>query len=378
MELRRWTGKRVARAVLVLALSVPAGPTAADDIEARLAEIRLPEGFRIEIFADKVRNARSMTLGEQGTLFVGTRRRREVHAITLDGDARRGYTAREVKTLIDGLDAPNGVAFRDGDLYVAEASRILRFEDVEQRLDDPVYTVITDDYPKARSHSWKYIAFGPDGKLYVPIGAPCNVCEEPGYAVITRINPDGTGREVFAEGVRNTVGFTWHPETGVMWFTDNGRDWMGDDIPPCELNRAPRAGLHFGFPYCHGGDIPDPDFAGDRACDEFTPPARRLGPHVAPLGLKVYTGEMFPPAYRGHLFIAEHGSWNRSVPIGYRISLVRVEDGAAVSYETFAEGWLQGERAWGRPVDVLMLDDGSLLVSDDRAHKIYRITYEGA
>jgi glucose/arabinose dehydrogenase len=270
------------------------------------------------------------------------------------------------------------VAFRDGALYVAEASRILRFEDVERRLDDPVFTVITDDYPKARSHYWKYIAFGPDGKLYVPIGAPCNVCEEPGYAVITRINPDGSGREVFAEGVRNTVGFTWHPETGVMWFTDNGRDWMGDDIPPCELNRAPRAGLHFGFPYCHGGDIPDPDFAGDRSCDEFTPPARRLGPHVAPLGLTFYTGEMFPPAYRGHLFIAEHGSWNRSVPIGYRISLVRVEDGAAVSYETFAEGWLQGERAWGRPVDVLMLDDGSLLVSDDRAHKIYRITYEGA
>lgn len=354
-----------------------AGTASADDFDARLAQIELPDGFRIEVFADKVRNARSMALGDKGTLFVGTRRRGEVHAIPLTGDSTTGYKAGPVATFVEDLNMPNGVAFRDGDLYVSEVSRILRFKDIEDRLDDPQYEVIADDFPTVRHHGWKYIAFGPDGKLYVPIGAPCNVCNEPGYAVITRMNADGTGREVFATGVRNSVGLTWHPETGVMWFTDNGRDWMGDDIPPCELNRAPEPGMHFGFPHCHGEDVPDPDFAKDRTCAEFTPPVRELGPHVAPLGLEFYTGEVFPAGYRGHLFIAEHGSWNRTEPIGYRVMLVRVEGAAATSYEPFAEGWLQDGEAWGRPVDVLMLDDGSLLVSDDQADKIYRITYEG-
>lgn len=361
---------------LVLAAGLSMAPAMADDFDAKLAGIELPDGFKIEIFADKVRNARSMTMGAKGTLFVGTRRRGDVHAIPVTRDPANGYEAGKVITLVTDLNMPNGVAYKDGDLYVSEVTRILRFDDIEERLDDPTFEVVADDFPSVRTHGWKYIAFGPDGKLYVPIGAPCNVCNDSGYGVITRMNPDGTGREVFAKGVRHTVGFTWQPGTDIMWFTDNGRDRMGDDIPPCELNRAPQAGMHFGFPHCHGGEIPDPDFAGARTCDEFTPPARKLGPHVAPLGLKFYTGEMFPADYRGHLFIAEHGSWNRSEPIGYRVSLVRVEDGAAVSYETFAEGWLQDGEAWGRPVDVLMLGDGSLLVSDDLAHKIYRITFE--
>jgi glucose/arabinose dehydrogenase len=211
----------------------------------------------------------------------------------------------------------------------------------------------------------------------VPVGAPCNICErsDPIYASITRINPDGTGREVFAHGVRNTVGFDWHPRTGELWFTDNGRDWMGDDLPADELNHAPRKGMHFGFPYVHQGDVPDPEYGQGKTPTEFTPPVRRLGPHVAALGMRFYTGKMFPEEYRGHVFIAEHGSWNRSSPLGYRITMVRLSGSQAVSYEPFAEGWLQGRQAWGRPVDVLVMPDGALLVSDDKAGVIYRIAY---
>ncbi len=221
--------------------------------------------------------------------------------------------------------------------------------------------------------------FGHDSKLYVPVGAPCNICEpDPDrYAVIMRLQPDGSGLETFARGVRNTVGFDWHPETRELWFTDNGRDWMGDERPPDELNRAPQPGLHFGFPYCHGGTIPDPEFGEKRACSEFTPPVQNLAPHVAALGMRFYTGSMFPTHYRQQIFIAEHGSWNRTVPIGYRVMLARLKDNQAVSYEPFAEGWLQDGRAWGRPVDVLVMPDGSLLVSDDRADVIYRIHYKG-
>ncbi|MFN7188662.1 MAG: PQQ-dependent sugar dehydrogenase, partial [Cyclobacteriaceae bacterium] len=236
-------------------------------------------------------------------------------------------------------------------------------------------------YPTETHHGWKYIAFGPDGKLYVPVGAPCNICEseDPVYASMTRLNADGSGMEVFASGVRNTVGFTWHPQTGNIWFTDNGRDMMGDDIPPCELNTADKAGMHFGYPYCHGGTIKDPEFGDKRPCSDFTVPAQNLGPHTAPLGLKFYTGTMFPEEYRNQIFVAEHGSWNRSKKIGYRLSLVKLDaNGKAVSYSTFAQGWLNEttQKAWGRPVDVLVLPDGSLLVSDDQANLVYRISYK--
>ena len=249
---------------------------------------------------------------------------------------------------------PNGVAFRNGALYVAEVNRVLRYDDIESHLANPPKPVtVNDQFPKDRHHGWKFIAFGPDGLLYVPVGAPCNICEpdENRYALISRLKADGTGTEIFARGIRNTVGFDWHPVTKELWFTDNGGDNLGDDIPPDELNHAPKQGLNFGYPYCHGGDIPDPQFGKKRSCSEFTPPAQKLGPHVAALGMRFYTGSMFPAEYRNQIFIAEHGSWNRSTPIGYRITVVQLENNKAVSYKPFAEGWLQAGQAWGRPVD---------------------------
>lgn len=339
-----------------------------------LNKIRLPDGFEISIYASDVPGARSMAVGPNGTLFVGTRVGK-VYAIV---DRNRNNRADEVITVARGLRMPNGVAFRGGALYVGEVSRVLRYDNIEARLSNPPTPVVVNDtFPGDRHHGWKFIRFGPDGQLYVPVGAPCNVCERSDghYALIMRMNPDGTGLEVFARGVRNTVGFDWHPETKTLWFTDNGRDWLGDDVPPDELNHAPRKGLHFGFPYCHGGDISDPEFGGKHACEEFVPPAMKLGPHVAAIGMRFYTGTMFPDRYRDQIFIAEHGSWNRSTPIGYRVTLVRLEENRAVTYEVFAEGWLQGNAAWGRPADVLVMPDGALLVSDDRAGVIYRIVY---
>jgi glucose/arabinose dehydrogenase len=353
-----------------------AAPTAAAD--PLPGEIHLPPGFKIGFYARNVPNARSMALSPNGTLFVGTRQAGNLYAV-LDRD--QDYRADEVLTLGQGMNAPNGVAFRDGALYVAEINRVLRYDDIEANLPDlPEPIVINDDYPSDGHHGWKFIRFGPDGRLYVPVGAPCNVCETEGspYGKITSIAPDGSDLQVYAQGVRNSVGFDWHPETGELWFTDNGRDMLGDDLPPDELNHAPQAGLHFGFPYCHGGTISDPEYGSLRPCQAFTPPAQPLGPHVAALGMRFYTADMFPEGYRNQIFIAEHGSWNRSVPIGYRISLVRLEGDQVVSYQVFAEGWLQDNgQAWGRPVDVQLLPDGSMLVSDDTAGAIYRIWYEG-
>src|SRR6266581_5697126 len=232
--------------------------------------------------------------------------------------------------------------------------------------------------PRETHHGWKFIRFGPDGRLYVPVGAPCNICEpDPArYALISRIRPDGSDYEVFARGVRNSVGFDWDPRTKELWFTDNGRDWLGEDLPSDELNHAPRGGMHFGYPYCHQGDTADLEF-GKRACSEFSPPAVKLGPHVAALGMRFYTGNQFPPEYRNNLFIAEHGSWNRSKRIGYRIERVVVEGGRVAKHQVFAEGWLQGDSVLGRPVDLEVMPDGSLLVSDDHAGAIYRIAYRG-
>jgi glucose/arabinose dehydrogenase len=340
-----------------------------------LEKIVLPPGFEIDIFARNVPRARSMTLGAKGTLFVGTRKGGKVYAIRdVDGDNR----ADEVATIARGLNMPNGVAFREGSLYVACVDRILRFDNIEERLKNPpAPQVINDSLPRDRHHGWKFIRFGPDGYLYVPVGAPCNVCErdDERYASILRFRPSGDFMGVFARGVRNTVGFDWHPETKELWFTDNGRDWMGDDLPPDELNRAPAKELHFGFPYCHGGDISDPEYGDKHSCSEFVSPEMKLGAHVASLGMRFYTGTMFPEKYRRQIFIAEHGSWNRSVPIGYRVTVVHLENNRAVDYTVFAQGWLQGSRSFGRPVDVLVMPDGSLLVSDDKAGVIYRITY---
>lgn len=341
-----------------------------------LHQIILPPRFEISIYASPVRNARSMALSPNGTLFVGTRSAGTVYAVL---DRNRDQKADEIITLLRGLNMPNGVAFRDGALYVAEVNRILRYDDIEAHLKEPPAPVVVyDGFPRDRYHGLKFIAFGPDGRLYIPVGAPCNVCErtDARYASITRMKPDGTQLEIFARGVRNTVGFDWHPQTRELWFTDNGRDWMGDDLPPDELNHAPRPGLHFGFPFCHGRTVSDPGFGKQRKCEEFIPPVMELGPHVAALGMRFYTGTMFPDEFHNQLLVAEHGSWNRSSPIGYRVMLARVADRRAPSYEPFAEGWLQDGRAWGRPVDLLVMPDGAMLVSDDEADVIYRISYK--
>jgi len=339
---------------------------------AVLEHVSLPPGFVIELITDQVPNARSLALGQDETLFVGTRNAGRVYAVT---DIARGQQA-SVRVIADGLNMPNGVAFRDGALFVAEVNRILRYDRIEESLDAPPEPrIVTDRLPTDRYHGWKYIAFGPDGRLYVPIGAPCNVCDQEGYAVLLRMNIDGSGREVFARGVRNTVGFTWHPQTGEFWFTDNGRDWLGDDLPPCELNRADRAGLDFGFPRCHGVDVVDPEFGSAGACTGVVPPVQSLDAHVAPLGVKFYTGSAFPAEYRNQLLIAEHGSWNRSVKSGYRLTRITLDGHQAVGYEPFATGFANGDEVYGRPVDLLIMDDGSVLVSDDHAGAIYRISY---
>ncbi len=339
--------------------------------------IRLPPGFTIEVVA-RVPDARAMAWGANGTLFVGSTGAGKVYAVTLPSG---GAGEPVVNVIASGLAEPAGVAFREGSLYVGAIDRILRFDGIEKRLADPPKPVlVTDKLPSESHHGRKFIGFGPDGKLYANVGAPCNVCEfdRDRHGTITRMNPDGSGIEPFVRGERNSVGFDWDPRTKELWFTVNGRDMMGDDIPPDTLDHAPRAGLDFGFPYCHAGDIPDPEFGRKHACGEFAMPARKLGAHVAPLGMRFYTGRQFPEAYRNQIFIAEHGSWNRSSKVGYRVTLVKLDaTGKAVSYEPFAQGWLVGERAWGRPADVLVAPDGSLLVSDDSAGAIYRIRYRG-
>jgi glucose/arabinose dehydrogenase len=307
-------------------------------------------------------------------------------------DRDRDGIADDVKEILTGLRQPNGVAVHAGALFVAESTRITRYDDIERHLDAPPPPVVVHEgLPGERNHSWKYLRFGPDGMLYVNVGAPCNVCEDPiladpRVASILRMKADGTGAEVFAHGVRQSVGFDVHPVTGHLWFTDNGRDNLGDDVPNDELNVAPRPGLHFGFPYCHQGTVSDPEFGSKRPCSDFTPPAQLMGPHVAAIGARFYTGRMFPAAYRNALVIAQHGSWNRSVPFGYRVMVAKIDGTTVTSFEPFIEGFLQGVRgtpsanratgdAFGRPVDVLGLADGSLLVSDDSPGRLYRVTY---
>lgn len=361
--------------------STEAEETVQSETSLPLDRLHLPEGFKIEVYAEGLDGARSMAMGDDGTLFVGTRNEGVVYAVKdTDGD----YKADESYVIAKDLEQPNGVAFKDGALYVAAVSRLFKYQNIEQQLDNPQEPeLIYDDYPGNFHHGWKYIAFGPDDKLYVPVGAPCNICDSTSvdqrFASITRMDPDGSNREIIAHGIRNTVGFTWHPETGELWFTDNNRDMMGDDTPPGELNRLTEVGQHFGFPFCHGGTVPDPDFGSQRPCSDFVPPVQPLGAHVAALGVKFDTGSMFPEGYKGHAFIAEHGSWNRSSKVGYRVTLVKLDGNQAVGYEPFIDGWLdeESQEAFGRPVDLLFLKDGSLLISDDVGDAIYRVTYKG-
>ena len=370
--------------ILPPAAAAGVGTQASPPPDLALEQIKMAPGFKIELFATGVANAREMALGSKGTVFVGSRNKPAGDTVYAEAD--------QIIPIAKGLNEPSGVAFRDGTLYVGEIHRVVKFDNIESKLQSPGEPVVVNDtLPKDTHHGQKFIAFGPDGLLYLPVGGPCNVCDkekdDPRYATILRMKPDGSGLEVFASGVRNSVGFDWHPQTRELWFTDNGRDNMGDDVPRDELNTAPKKGLHFGFPFCHQGDVSDPELGAARPCSGFQPPARPLDAHVAAIGMRFYTGTMFPAEYRNQIIIAEHGSWNRSVPQGYRLSLVKLEGNKVVSYTRFAEGWLRGMKpaaagggamvgdVWGRPADVLVMRDGSLLVSDDKAGVIYRITY---
>lgn len=369
------SGKALFRTLTrAFALAVLSASCAADDLAEKLALIRLPPGFEIALYATGVENARQMALGDEGTVFVGSRSAGKVHAVVdADGDG----VADAVYLVDDGLEMPSGLEFRNGSLYVGALNRILRYDRIEERLANPPKPiVVTDALPDKTHHGWKYLRFGPDGWLYIPVGAPCNVCDEPGFAEIRRLSLADGRMETWATGVRNSVGLAFQPASGDLWFTENGRDLLGDDLPGDELNHAPRAGMDFGYPWCHQGDSLDPEFGRGKDCADYTPPALVLGAHVAPLGLTFYTGEQFPDGYRGQLFIAQHGSWNRSQKVGYNLLLVHFDaQGRVGGSEVFARGWLQGQENWGRPSDVLQMPDGSLLVADDQAGAIYRIRY---
>jgi glucose/arabinose dehydrogenase len=348
----------------------PPLPAAPDKLP--LAKLKVPAGFNIEVYAAGMANARSLALGDKGTVFVGSRLVDKVYAIS-DKDGKR-----TVKVLASGLYRPNGVAFKNGTLYIAELSKISKIDKVEDVLDNPPKpTVIYDNLPKDEAHGWKFIAIGPDNKLYVEVGQPGNnVLHDDAHGQIRRMNLDGTGAEVYALGVRHSVGFDWNPENKQMYFTDNGRDWLSEDVPQDELNRVTKVGEDFGAPYCYQGNIPDPEFGWGHSCSEFTPPVGLMGPHTASLGMRFYTGNMFPKSYKNAIIVARHGSWNRSNKAGGDVVVVKLnKDGTVKSIEPFITGFLENNNYLGRPVDVMQMKDGSLLVSDDWNGAVYRISY---
>lgn len=345
-----------------------------------LDRIQLPEGFSISVYAENLPGARTLVLGEEGTLFVGTRKPNTVYAVAdRDGD----NVADETHAYTEGLRNPNGLFFHDGSLYVGEFNRVLRYDGIEASLDaPPTPVVVTEALPAEEAHGSKYYALGPDGRLYFGIGAPCDHCdptvdyEDARLGTITSMNLDGSDFQPYVTGVRNTVGLAWHPENGTLYFTDNGRDNLGDDAPDCELNRVTRPGAHFGNPYIHGGDVPDPEHGAGKNPDDYEKPIQKLGPHVTPLGMQFYTGDQFPAEYRNRIFIALKGSTNRTLKSGYSVVQVTLDAaGNAAAYEDFATGWVYREEAWGRPVDVCVAKDGALFVSDEQAGVIYRIAY---
>jgi glucose/arabinose dehydrogenase len=351
---------------------VPAPPFPMPLDKLPTTRLKVPAGFKIDVYASGIANARSLRIGDRGTVFVSNRQLDKVYAIV----ERNGK--RESKVIASGLDRPNGLAFRNGTLYIGEGTRISKLENIEDRVENPPQpVVIYDDLPNHQSHGWKFIAIGPDNKLYINVGAPCNICIPPAEnAQIRRINLDGSGAEVFARGVRNSVGFDWHPVTKELYFTDNGRDWLSEDLPEDELNRVTKAGQHFGFPYCHQGNFTDREVGWGRSCDEFAAPVALLGPHSAALGMRFYTGRMFPAAYQNAIFIARHGSWNRTRKIGGDVIVAMLnKNGTVRSVEPFLTGFLQNNEYSGRPVDVQFMNDGSLLVSDDYGGAIYRVSY---
>jgi glucose/arabinose dehydrogenase len=366
---------RLPCSALVLA-GVLAGFSSFAEAAPPLSRLEVPAGFHVSIYSDQVPDAREMALGTGDTVFVGSMHEGKVYALTgRDANGR----AEHVYVIAKDLEMPVGVAFHDGALYVSAVSRILKYPDIEAHLADPPEpVVVTDKLPSKTHHGWRFIAFGPDGKLYVPIGAPCNICD-PGedFAKIIRMNPDGSDWQTVATGIRNSVGFDWQPGTHALWFTDNGRDLMGDDVPADTLNRVDKPGANFGYPYCHAGNVPDPEYGKGHSCSGYAQPALRLGAHVAALGMRFYVGQMFPKSYWGAIFIAEHGSWNRSRKSGYRVTVVHVgKDGKVTGAKPFLTGFLDGQNTLGRPADVQPLRDGSLLVSDDDNGVIYRITHD--
>jgi glucose/arabinose dehydrogenase len=347
-------------------------PIAAAPDKLPTAKLKLPPGFNIEVYAAGMANARSLALGDKGTVFVGSRLVDKVYGIE-NKDGKRA-----VKVIASGLYRPNGVAFKDGTLYVAELSKVSKIEKVEDNLDSPPKpTLIYDKLPKDEAHGWKFIAIGPDNKLYVPVGQPGNnVLHDEDHGQIRRMNLDGSGAEVYVRGVRNTVGFDWNPENKQMYFTDNGRDWLSETVPEDELNRVTKAGEHFGAPYCLQGNIIDQELGWGKDCKDYTAPAGLMGPHVAALGMRFYTGSMFPKAYKNAIIVARHGSWNKSNKQGGDVVVVKLnKDGTVKSMEPFITGFLQDNKYIGRPVDVMQLKDGSLLVSDDWNGAVYRVTY---
>lgn len=349
----------------------PPIPTPADRLP--VARIKVPAGFKVEVYAAGVANARSLSLGDKGTVFVGSRLVDKVYALIDENGTRR------VKVVASGLHRPNGVAFHKGSLYVAELSKVWRFDNIEASLDQPPKpTLISDKFPSDEAHGWKFIAIGADEKLYVPVGSPGNITLPPEtHAQIRRMNLDGSGMEIVASGVRNTVGFDWHPTSKELYFTDNGRDWMSEDVPEDELNRVSASGKkHFGFPFCHQGNMTDPEYGWGKSCDDYEKPVALIGPHSAALGMRFYTGGMFPAEYKNAIFLARHGSWNRTRKVGGDIMVVKLnDDGSVKSTETFLSGLLDDNKYLGRPVDVLVMKDGSMLVSDDFNGAVYRISY---
>ena len=347
--------------------------------ELPVDKLKVPPGFKVEVWADGVPEARSLALGDKGTVFVGNRNLKDVYAIVDRGGKR------EVKKILSGLNSPNGVAFNKGALYVAERGRITRYDGIEDKLDSPpaAKVVIENLDPSNQpGHFWKFLAMGPDGKLYFNVGAPGNIVMPAYYqASINRVDPQTGEMERVAEGVRNSVGFDWHPKTKQLWFTNHARDWVSDDMPNDTLHRVSAKAMNFGYPFCHQGDFPDPDFGKGRSCKEFDPPSAKLGPHIAPLGMRFYNGTMFPAEYRNNIFIAMHGSWNKTSKIGYNVTRVILDEkGGVVKMEPFLDGFLTDAKAdppmWGRPVDVLVMRDGAMLVSDDYNGIIYRVSYK--
>lgn len=343
-----------------------------------LKQLHLPEGFSISIFADNVPNARSLALGANGVVFVGSRQEGKVYALK---DENRDGVAEQRHIIASDLYMPNGVAYKDGSLYVAEVNRIIRYDNILSQLSDPPKPkVVFDALPSDRHHGWKYLRFGPDNKLYTAVGAPCNICkpDKDIYASLVRLNSDGSDFEIIAHGIRNSVGFDWQPGTDALFFTENGRDNLGEDIPPEELNQWSVVGDHFGYPFCHGGDIPDPEFGNERKCADFKSPVWKFGAHEAALGMRFYQGKQFPDEYKNQLLVAQHGSWNRTEPQGYRVVWVKFKNNKPVSEELFVSGWLPPKegKPLGRPVDILELSDGSILISDDTLGVVYRVSYK--